>query len=78
MQATTPMRTYIIVLLHKLYDVRGIVGQFSHHRAFDEGPQLVVLCNLVGCDGKNDVDVLALDLVRNLTDGRVILQDNTQ
>jgi hypothetical protein len=54
-------------------NVGGILGQGSRGSAFDVVLQLVVNVDLVGGDGKDDVDGVLLDLEIDLRDGGVVL-----
>lgn len=69
------MRNYIIILLDKLNNVGRIIGQLSNCAAFNQFTQLDVDWYLVLCNRKYDIDFCLSNLVSQLTDGRIILEN---
>lgn len=69
----SPINTYVILLTHEVNNVGRIFRQGSGGCTFDVVFQLVVDVDLVGSDGKDNVDGVLLHLEIDLRDGRVIL-----
>ena len=65
--------THLVVELDEVDDVGGVVGELAHHRAGDEGAQLLVQRHLVALHREDHVHVVLRHLVGDLTDGRVVL-----
>lgn len=72
------MVDYIIIVLDELDNVGRVISQFSNSAAFNQFTQLIVDWYLILGNGKYDIYFCLSNLVRQLTNGRVILENQNK